>query len=363
MTEILSQDEIDALLGAISSGDITDQEMEDSGEEQFQLPTESSGGVAVKKTVTRKKIKLYDFKRPDKFSKDQIRTLQMMHETFARMATTALSGRLRSLSSVHVQSVDQMSYEEFIKSIPNITTIAIVDMAPLKGKAVFEVDPGITFAIIDRLFGGEGKSPNLDRELTDVESSVMEKIIIRLLNDLKEAWTSIIGLRPKLDALESNPQFVQIVPPNDMVVLVTFATKIGEIEGMINFCIPYITIEPIVSKLSAQLWYASIRKGSTSESMQALRKRLNSIFVPVVAELGRTRVTFGDVFGLQPGDVIKLDNKFSEEICLRVGTRTKFRCRPGVFGSKKAVQITGVEEGPLSDELSRTIKGAGEIPE
>ncbi|MEW5692775.1 MAG: flagellar motor switch protein FliM [Candidatus Hydrogenedentota bacterium] len=357
MTDILSQDEIDALLSAISSGDLAETEAPAAViEEEKAVPA-----VTVTKAVTKKKIKVYDFKRPDRFSKDQIRTLQMMHESFARMATTALSGRLRALTHVHVQSVDQMTYEEFIKSIPHITTIAIIDMAPLKGKAVFEIDPGITYAIIDRLFGGEGKTPNLERELTDVEASVMEKVIIRLLNDLKEAWAGVIFLRPKLDALESNPQFVQVVPPTDMVVLVTFSTKIGDIEGMTNLCIPYITIESIVSKLSAQLWYASIRKGGSSESMQALRKRISNIYVPIVAELGATKVSFDQILSLQTGDVIKLDNKHKEDITVKVGLQTKFKCRPGVSGSKKAIQITGIADVTLSDELSQSVTKGGEL--
>ncbi len=239
MTEILSQDEIDALLSAISTGDVDTEEIKDTGEQ--------------------KKVKIYDFKRPDKFSKDQIRTLQMMHETFARLTTTSLSAQLRTLVSVHVASVDQLTYEEFIRSIPNPTTLGIVNMDPLKGSAVMEIDPSITFTIIDRVFGGAGEPLKINRELTDIELSVMENIIVRVLSNLRESWSTVIDLRPRLGNIETNPQFAQIVPPNDMVVLITLETKVGDVEGMMNFCIPYITIEPIISKLSAQYWYSSIR--------------------------------------------------------------------------------------------------------
>ena len=232
MTEVLSQSEIDALLSAISSG-------------------KSLDNIDTKRVeVEHRKIKIYDFKRPDKFSKDQIRTLQMMHENFARVTTTSLSAQLRTLVGIHVASVDQLTYEEFIRSVSNPSTLAMVSMDPLKGSSILEIDPSITFTIIDRLFGGPGESPkNLNRELTDIELSVMEGIIVRILGNLREAWSQVIDLRPRLGSIETNPQFAQMVSPNDMVVLITLETKVADVEGMMNFCIPYITIEPILSKL------------------------------------------------------------------------------------------------------------------
>ena len=207
-----------------------------------------------------RKIKIYDFRRPDKFSKEQMRTVQNMHETFARLTTTSLSASLRILVNVHVASVDQLTYEEFIRSIPTTTTLAVVSMDPLKGQIILEIDPAVTFTIIDRLFGGAGEGSKLTRELTDIEHSVMEGIIVKILGNLREAWTQVIDLRPRLSQIEVNPQFAQIVPPTEMVVLVTLETKIGDVEGMMNLCIPYLTIEPIISKLSAQYWYSSDRK-------------------------------------------------------------------------------------------------------
>ncbi|MCK5200101.1 MAG: flagellar motor switch protein FliM, partial [Spirochaetales bacterium] len=228
MNEVLSQDEIDQLLTAISTGEIETE--------------------AVSQTQEQRKIKIYDFKRPDKFSKEQIRTVSIMHETFARLTTTAMSAQLRSLVNVHVASVDQLTYEEFIRSIPNPTTLGIINMDPLKGSAVLEIDPAITFSIIDRLFGGKGEGTKVNRDLSDIEQSVMENIIVRILGNLREAWSQVIDLRPRLGQIETNPQFAQIVPPTEMVVLVTLETKVGEVEGMMNFCIPYLTIEPIISK-------------------------------------------------------------------------------------------------------------------
>ena len=339
MTEVLSQDEIDQLLTAISTGEV-------EGEE------------ALRKTETRK-IKIYDFKRPDKFSKDQIRTLQMMHETFARLTTTSLSAQLRTIVHVHVASVDQLTYEEFLRSIPNPTTLAVINMDPLKGSSILEIDPSITFTVIDRLFGGPGEASKINRELTDIELSVIEGIIVRILGNLREAWSNVIDLRPRLGNIETNPQFAQIVPPSDMVVLITLETKVGDVEGMTNFCIPYLTIEPIITKLSAQYWYSSIRKGGTKENLAILKKRLETVFVELKAELGEMEIPVKEVLRLQRGDIIKLDKtKISSEMELKIGNKKKFFVRPGVVGNRLAVQITGAAEPYLNeDEMFKEIEG------
>ncbi len=332
MNEVLSQDEIDQLLTAISTGDIE---------------TEN-----VTQATDQRKIKIYDFKRPDKFSKEQIRTVSIMHETFARLTTTALSAQLRSLVHVHVASVDQLTYEEFIRSIPNPTTLGIINMDPLKGSAVLEIDPSITFSIIDRLFGGQGEGTKITRDLSDIEASVMEGIIVRILGNLREAWSQVIDLRPRLGQIETNPQFAQIVPPNEMVVLVTLETKVGEVEGMINFCIPYLTIEPIISKLSAQYMYSSVRSGGTTENLNTLKERLSSIGVTVVAEIGSMNLHVRDVLSLCPGDTIRLPNtRTTDEMIVKIGNRQKFMCKPGVMGTKVAVQITKKLEDVSKEEF------------
>ncbi len=341
MTEILSQDEIDALLTAISAGEVDTTDYSAAKEQR--------------------KVKIYDFRRPDKFSKDQIRTLQMMHETFARLTTTALSAQLRALVSVHVASVDQLTYEEFVRSIPNPTTLAVINMDPLKGSAVLEIDPSITFTIIDKLFGGSGDSARITRELTDIELSVMEGIIVRILGNLREAWSNVIDLRPRLGNIETNPQFAQIVPPNDMVVLITLETKVGDVEGMTNLCIPYITIEPIISKLSAQYWYSSIRKGVTDENLATIQARLETVELLIVAEIGEVPVTVNEILDLTVGDVLKLpDTKVDSDMILTLGGRRKYKCRPGLVGNRVAVQIgDNIEEIP--DELLTSKRSEDEM--
>jgi len=320
MTEVLSQEEIDQLLTAINAGE--------TEPEDFKPATDT------------RKIKIYDFKRPDKFSKEQIRTVSIMHETFARLTTTSLSANLRSMVHVHVASVDQLTYEEFIRSIPTPTTLAIINMDPLKGNAILEIDPAVTFSIIDRLFGGTGEGTKAQHELTDIEQSVMEGIIVRILGNMREAWATVIDLRPRLGQIDTNPQFAQIVPPTEMVVLVTLETKVGEVEGMMNFCIPYLTIEPIIGKLSAQYWYSSVRRGTTTENLNILKEKLSSVDVNVVAEVGRIQIPVRDVLSLRVGDVIRLYNvRVGDPMTLNVGNKKKFLCRPGVIGNKMAVQI------------------------
>ena len=340
MNEVLSQDEIDQLLMAISSGD-----------------SESDDFKPVNDT---RKIKIYDFKRPDKFSKEQIRTVQIMHETFSRLTTTSLSAQLRCMVQVHVASVDQLTYEEFIRSIPTPTTLAVINMDPLKGNAILEIDPAITFSMIDRLFGGVGQAAKVQRDLTDIEQSVMEGIIVRILANMRESWTQVIDLRPRLGQIETNPQFAQIVPPSEMVVLVTLETKVGDEEGMMNFCIPYITIEPIISKLSSQYWFSSVRRSSTTQYLGVLKDKLSTVDMDVVAEIGTIDLPVRDVLSLRAGDVVRLSNvRVGDPLTLSVGNKKKFYCQPGVIGKRVAVQIIDkiIQEGEAEEFEELSVEG------
>ena len=321
MNEVLSQDEIDQLLQAISTGE--------SETDDFKPVSDT------------RRIKIYDFRRPDKFSKEQIRTVSNMHETFARLTTTSLSAQLRTLVHVHVASVDQLTYEEFIRSIPTPTTLAVINMDPLKGNAVLEIAPEITFIMIDRLFGGSGDTGGkVNRDLTDIEQSVMEGIIVRILANMREAWTQVIDLRPRLQQIETNPQFAQIVPPSEMVILVTLEIKIGEEAGMMNICIPYITIEPIVSKLSSQFWFSSVRRSSTTQYLGTLKEKLADVEMQLVAEVASMNVPMRDVLNLRMGDVVRFNNtKINDPLTLSVGNKKKFYCQAGTIGKKVAVQV------------------------
>lgn len=344
MNDALSQEDIDRMLKAGS----VDSKL--SGSEQQKNIFSSY--------KANRRVKIYDFKRPDKFSKDQIRTIQMMHETFARLTTTSLSAQLRLLVNVHIISVEQLTYEEFIRSISNPSTLAVVNMDPLKGSAIYEIDPAVTFVIIDRMFGGAGSFSRIYRELTDIESTAMETIIVRILNNLRESWSNVIDLRPRLGNIETNPQFAQIVPPNDMVVLITFEIKIGDSEGAMNLCIPYLTIEPIINKLSAQYWYSSVHKGISEKNYKLLNDSLNKVNIKVFAELGQSVITVDDAMNLDVGDIIKLPGyKINEEIVLKIGKKTKFKAMPGAIGKKMAVEVVTVTE--KIESISELIDGEG----
>ncbi len=325
MPEVLSQDEIDALLEALTSGDLDVE--------------------TIKQKETRK-IKVYDFRRPDKFSKDQIRGLQMIHESFARLLTTNLSARVRSVVQMKVVSVDQVTYEEFTRSLLNPTVLSLFVLEPLEGTSILEINPSLVFAVIDRLLGGKGEPLRKPRELTDIEMTVVRRLIDDFLSALEEAWGHVVELKLRLEGIESNPQFVQIAPPNDMTAVITIDAKIGEAEGMINLCFPYFVLEPIVSKLSAQYWFSAVRKETPPEMVENLRKRLERVLIPVSAELGSSTLTVGELLDLDIGDVILLNQRVGALVNIKVGERVKFRGRVGTVGKKLAVQIESlVEEG------------------
>jgi len=333
----LDQFQIDQLLTAISSGEAeVDNTMQ---------------------TAVSKGVKVWDFRRPIKFSKEQLRTVTFIHETFARLTTTSMAAQLRAMVRVHSGAVDQLSFEDFLRSMPSPTSLAIINMDPLNGSAILVIEPAITFAIIDRLFGGPGENIKVNRELSEIERAVMESIIVRILGNLREAWSQVVDLRPRLGQIETNPQFVQIVPPTEMVIQVTLETKIENVEGMMYFCIPYLTIEQIISKLSAQYWYSTVRRGATTENLNVLRDRLSTVKIPLVAEVGNISLPMKDILALKPGDIIRLSGtRVGDPMVLKLGNRPKFECQPGVVGKKLAVQVTRkieeIEEGEFEELAS-----------
>lgn len=323
MADVLSQNEIDELLSAISTGVVNAEN--------------------IKQEQKQRKIKLYDFKRPDKFSKDQIRTLYMLHENFARLLNTYLSAHLRTMVQVSVASVDQLTYEEFIRSMPNPSVISVFEMRPLSGNALMEINPSIVFSIIDRLFGGVGTPPAKPRELTDIEQSIVARIVNKALESLSEAWRQVVNVEPRLEVIESNPQFTQIVPPNDMVVIITLQTRIAQTEGFINLCIPYLVLEPIMPKLTTSFWVASsIARAGSKTNVAQMQKKLERTLVPLMVELGRINVTVAEMLDLTVGDVVRLDSKVNAELPIIIGQHQKFKCKPGSSNNRIAVQITQV---------------------
>lgn len=321
--DILTQEQIDALLAAANEGETSLEEL--------------------KMEETSRKIKVYDFKRPDKFSKDQIRTLYMLHESFARLLNTYMSSHLRTLVNVDVASVEQLTYQEFVQSLANPSVITILGVPPLKGNIIFEISSEIAFAYLDRVFGGDGTTAIKTRVLTEIEDAVMRRFVNSAMERFKESWSNVTPMNPILEATESNPQFTQIVPPNDMVVIVTLHTKLGEVESMMNICIPYLVLEPIMSKLTTTFWVAaSVAKDERQGQAEVIRKKLNKTKVPLVVEVGRVQISIREFLTLGFGDVLQLNTKVKDDFPCMVGTNPKFYCRPGTFGKKLAVQITQV---------------------
>lgn len=333
MADVLSQSEIDSLLSALSTGEVDVDEIRRESEDQ--------------------RIKVYDFKRPDKLSKEQMRTIQMIHENMARLLTTSLSTHLRTMVDFGVASIEQLSYDEFIRSLPDPTMIGIVELYPFNGQFILEINPDIGFVILDRLFGGLGKSFNKVRAFTDIEKVVLKRVFNWLLGCFPEAWENIIRVEPQLMEIESNPQFIQIVPSNDMTILITLQTRISNTEGLINICIPYIMIEPIVDKLNAQQWFAKTRQEQTTKHIQSLKNRIKEAVIELEVELGSTRLTVSDLLFLQAGDVIRLDRRVNEEVEIRIGKQVKFRGIAGTYHKNRAVKITEVvkkgEEGEIDE--------------
>lgn len=326
MTEVLSQDEVDQLLTSI-------------GEIDSFIENEAQG-AQLTDSIVQKKIQLYDFRHPDRFSKEQLRTIEIMHETFARLVTNNLSTQLRTPVSVQIASVSQITYEEFVKTVSNPTLFAVIDMRPFTGSAIIEISPSITFTIMEILFGGTGGSL-LNRELTEIEQAVCENIIEGMLEYFKETWKKILNLRPHLLNIETNPNLAQVIPPNEMMLMILCNCRINNIEGIINVAIPYITIEPVVSKLSAQTWYAVDISGEIDESVKTkLSQNLTAVEVDVTAEIGRAQLTIQEILSLKKDDVILLENaKFTDPISLYVGDIKKFHVIPGKRSNRLAVKV------------------------
>ena len=317
--DVLSQSEIDALLSAISTGEMTAED--------------------VKKDEETKKVKVYDFKRALRFSKDQIRSLTRIHENFARLLTTFFSAQLRNYVQITVVSVDQIPFEEFVRSIPNMTLINVFEVPPLDGNILMEINPNIAYSMLDRLMGGGGESHSNVDNLTEIETKIMTNLFERAFDNLREAWENVAEIDPILVELEVNPQFLQMISPNETVIVISLNTVIGETSGMINICIPHVVLEPIVPNLSVRYWMQSNTKQMSPEQQRALELRVKQASLPVITELGQTDISIQDFLTMQVGDVLQLKKKIDDPLIVKVGTLPKFTAQPGKSGSKMAVQI------------------------
>ncbi|MBU1863922.1 MAG: flagellar motor switch protein FliM [Candidatus Omnitrophica bacterium] len=324
MADMLSQEEVNTLLGAFDKGDL-------------QVPEQT----IEKNLFTQKKVTIYNFKRPDRVSKEQLRSLELMHEVFSRNLSVSLSGYLRTLIEVHLVSVDQMTYNEFLLSLPNPTCFNICSISPLEGNIIIEINPTIAFPAIDRLLGGDGKSFAEARALTDMEMQMIDGVLSRIVDNLAEVWAEIIRFNFQIEAKDTNPQAGQIVPLSEIVVLLVFEIKIGEISGFLNICIPFLSIESIADKLSLQHRYGSGERQKDNEGTK-VKKLVQRVQVPLSVSLGTVNVSVKDLLELRIGDTIDLGKSIDAALEVSISDKHKFFAKPGVVNRKKAIKIVDV---------------------
>lgn len=321
MSDILSQNEIDNLLQALSSGEVDAEEMKASSEKQ---------------------VKNYDFSRPSKFSKEHLRTLEIIFEHYGRLLSTNLPVYLRKNIQVEVMNSEAVTYMEFSNSLSNPVLLGIVNFDPLEGNIIVEMASKLGYAIVDRMLGGEGEPLDKVRDYSEIELLIIERIMSACVQLLREPWANVVDVHPRLERIETNFQFAQIISPSEMIAIVTISIKIGDVEGFMNICLPYITLEPVMDKLNTKFWYSNMQERAGMEYADTIESLISKAIVPVKAILGKSIISVNDFSGLQPGDIIRLDTKVNQELDVYVGDIKKFTALPGSTGEDYAVRITSV---------------------
>jgi flagellar motor switch protein FliM len=328
--DVLSQAEVESLLSAMD------------GREPDAVSDSTSNRLR-----HRDKISPYDFKRPERVGKEQMRSMQTMHEGFGRNFGASLSALLRTIVELKLTSVDQLTYSEFVFSLENPTCFNLINAPPLEGQLILDINLSLLFPIIDRLLGGgNDPAPPTRRPLTEIELRLVARITDLFCKELKSAWEHVVELQPAIDRVESNPQLVQIVPPNEVVVLSSFELALGEARGMMHLCIPFNSIERINSRLVSNTWVSYGKRSATPESIERIGQRLSRSQVEVVVELAETTISTSDLIGLQVGDIIGTEQDVGRPLVVSVEGRPKFHALPGAFKGHKAIQVVGPIAGP-----------------
>jgi flagellar motor switch protein FliM len=329
MSEMLSQAEVESLLSAIESDD-------------GPPPAASAAPSRSEALRPREKVTVYDFKRPERVGKEQMRSLQTMHEGFGRNFGAALSALLRTMVEVKLTSVDQLTYSEFVFSLENPTCFNLITAMPLEGQLILDINPSILYPMIDRLLGGStNAAPPARRPLTEIELRLVSRITALFLKEMQHAWENVLKLELSVDRVESNPQLVQIIPANEVIVLISFELTVGETRGMMNLCIPFNTIERISQKLTANSWVSYAKRPPSLQSMQRISNQIAEAPVEMVVELATTRITTSDMLGLRVGDIIASEKDVRDPLVVFVQGLPKFVAAPGKYKGRKAVQIRG----------------------
>ena len=321
MSEVLSQSEIDALLGALSSGELDMDEVSSTEE---------------------KPVKNYDFARPAKFSKEHLRTLEFIFEHYGRLLSTNLPAYLSKAVSVDVMNSEAVTYSEFSNALSNPVLLGIVDFDPLKGNVVMELASNIAFCIVDRMLGGPGKPLEKERDFSEIELLIVERIMTVCVNLLVEPWENVVHIEPRLDRIETNSQFAQIISPSEMIAIVTLNIKIGDVEGLMNVCLPYITLEDVMDKINTKFWFSSNVSDEDEGYSEQIEELIEKAPMPVKAVLGFSTIQVADFINLQVGDVIRLDKKVEDELDVYIGNIRKFKALPGAYDHSYAVRVTEI---------------------
>lgn len=321
MGEVLSQNEIDNLLAALSTGELDVDNMNDAAEVQ---------------------VKNYDFERPAKFSKEHLRTLEIIFEHYGRLLSTNLPIYLRKNVQINVASSETVTFSEFTNALASPSILGISNFSPLNGNIILDLSTNLGFAMIDRMLGGAGNPIEKSRDFSDIELTILEKTMAVCVQLLREPWKNVVEITPYLERLETNPQFAQVIAPNDMIAIVTLNLKMGDVEGLMNVCLPFFTLESIMDRLNTKYWFANMKETDDVTYNDYIESLIKRVEVPVKALLGRSSVSVNDFVNLQVGDVIRLDSRVDQELSIYVGDIRKFTAMPGTEDDRYAVQVTSV---------------------
>ena len=322
MGEVLSQSEIDNLLAALTTGELDMDQMQETAEKQ---------------------VKDYDFKRPAKFSKEHLRTLEIIYEHYGRLLSTNLPLYLRKTVQTTVASSETVTFSEFSNALSNPVILGIIDFKPLNGNVIIELSPNLGFAMIDRMLGGPGLPLEKNRDFSEIEMTIVEKLMIICMQLMKEPWHNVVDINPIMERIETNAQFAQVIAPSDMIAIVTMNIRIGETEGFMNVCLPYFTLEEVMDKLNTKYWFSTMQKDDSFDYKDHIESLIKRVDVPVKAVLGKSVVSVNEFLGLQVGDVVRLNSSVDSELDIYVGNIKKFTALPGSSKDKYAVRVTTVK--------------------
>ena len=321
MGEVLSQNEIDNLLAALSSGDLDVDSI--SGEEE-------------------KQVRNYDFGRPTKFSKEHLRTLEIIFEHYGRLISTNLPVYLRKNVQVTVASSETVTFNEFSNALSNPVILGIVNFEPLNGNIIMDLATNIAYAMIDRMLGGTGQALDKARDFSEIEMTIVQRILVMMVSLLREPWRNVLDVSPVLQRVETNPQFAQIIAPNEMIAIITLNIKIGDVEGFMNICLPFITLEDVMDKLNTKYWFSTMQENRDENFEDYIESMIRRVDIPIRAVLGKTVISVSDFMNLQVGDCLRLDTKVDNDMDIYVGNIKKFTALPGADDDSYAVRITSV---------------------